>query len=114
MPKLLVIEDEQDIAALLQLHLSDLPAEVCVARDGASGLALALEGRFDAIVLDLRLPGMSGLDLCRAVRARGQYTPILMLTARSAELDRVLGLELGADDKLVCTETFWQDFLFRS
>ncbi len=97
-PRLLVIEDEQDIAALLQLHLSDLPAEVTVARDGPAGLALAQAGRFDAIVLDLRLPGLSGLDVCRALRAGGHHAPILMLTARAAELDRVLGLELGADD----------------
>ena len=97
-PRLLVIEDEQDIAALLQLHLSDLPAEVTVARVGPAGLALAQGGRFDAIVLDLRLPGLSGLDVCRALRAGGHHAPILLLTARAAELDRVLGLELGADD----------------
>ncbi len=97
-PRLLVIEDEQDIATLLELHLSDLPATVTIARDGPSGLALATEQRFDAIVLDLRLPGLSGLDLCRALRSRGHDVPILMLTARAAELDRVLGLELGADD----------------
>jgi DNA-binding response OmpR family regulator len=97
-PRLLVVEDEHDIAALLELHLADLPATVTVARDGPEGLALALEGRFDALILDLRLPGLSGLDLCRTLRARGHDLPILMLTARSAELDRVLGLELGADD----------------
>jgi DNA-binding response OmpR family regulator len=97
-PRLLVIEDEQDIAALLELHLSDLPATVTIAHDGPAGLALAIEQRFDAIVLDLRLPGLSGLDLCRTLRSRGLEVPILMLTARAAELDRVLGLELGADD----------------
>jgi DNA-binding response OmpR family regulator len=97
-PRLLVIEDEQDIASLLELHLSDLPATVTLARDGPAGLALAGAGRFDAIVLDLRLPGLSGLDLCRHLRAQGDDVPILMLTARTAELDRVLGLELGADD----------------
>lgn len=97
-PRLLAIEDEQDIAALLALHLTDLPAEVTVARDGLSGLAQAQAGHFDAIVLDLRLPGLSGLDVCRELRAGGHQTPILMLTARAAELDRVLGLELGADD----------------
>jgi DNA-binding response OmpR family regulator len=97
-PRLLVIEDEQDIASLLELHLSDLPATVTLARDGPAGLALAGPGRFDAIVLDLRLPGLSGLDLCRHLRAQGDDVPILMLTARAAELDRVLGLELGADD----------------
>lgn len=97
-PRLLVIEDEQDIASLLELHLADLPAEVTVARDGSSGLALATQQSFDALVLDLRLPGLSGLDVCRSLRAQGQSVPILMLTARTAELDRVLGLELGADD----------------
>jgi DNA-binding response OmpR family regulator len=97
-PRLLVIEDEQDIATLLELHLADLPATVTLARDGPAGLALALEDRFDAIVLDLRLPGLSGLDVCRTLRARSHDVPILMLTARAAELDRVLGLELGADD----------------
>jgi DNA-binding response OmpR family regulator len=97
-PRLLVIEDEQDIASLLEMHLTDLPAAVTVARDGPSGLTLASEQRFDALILDLRLPGLSGLDLCRALRSRGHDVPILMLTARTAELDRVLGLELGADD----------------
>jgi DNA-binding response OmpR family regulator len=97
-PRLLIVEDEHDIAALLVMHLSDLPAEVVVAPDGPRGLALALEQRFDAIVLDLRLPGLSGLDLCRELRGRDPQVPVLMLTARSTELDRVLGLELGADD----------------
>jgi DNA-binding response OmpR family regulator len=97
-PRLLVIEDEQDIAALLRLHLSDLPASVDVIADGPSGLAAALGQPFDAIVLDLRLPGLSGLDICRELRSHGRRVPVLMLTARAAELDRVLGLELGADD----------------
>jgi DNA-binding response OmpR family regulator len=97
---ILVIEDEQDIAALIALHLSDLPAEVTLAHDGLRGLELALAQSWDAIVLDLRLPGLGGLDLCREVRAQTAHVPILMLTARSSELDRVLGLELGADDYL--------------
>ena len=98
--RILVIEDEHDIAALLVLHLSDLPAQVTVAYDGREGLALALGSRWDAIVLDLRLPGLGGLDICRELRAQSAYVPILMLTARATELDRVLGLELGADDYL--------------
>lgn len=98
--RILVVEDEQDLAALLVLHLSELPAEVEVAHDGRSGLALALGERWDAIVLDLRLPQLGGLDVCREIRARSPYVPILMLTARASELDRVLGLELGADDYL--------------
>jgi len=97
---ILVVEDERDIAELVALHLSDLPAQVTLAHDGPRGLELALARRWDAIVLDLRLPGLNGLDLCRAVRAQTAHMPILMLTARGSELDRVLGLELGADDYL--------------
>ena len=97
-PRLLVVEDEADLAALLQLHLSELPAEVSVALDGEQGLALALAQDFDAVVLDLRLPRLGGLDVCRALRERDVDVPILMLTARVSEYDRVLGLEIGADD----------------
>ncbi len=98
--KILVVEDERDIAELIALHLSDLPAEVTLAHDGPSGLKLALQRNWDALVLDIRLPGLNGLDLCREVRAQQSALPILMLTARGGELDRVLGLELGADDYL--------------
>ena len=98
--RILVIEDEHDIAELIALHLTELPSEVTVASDGTGGLQLALRGSWDAIVLDIRLPGLNGLDLCREVRAQMSHIPILMLTARSGELDRVLGLELGADDYL--------------
>lgn len=98
--RILVVEDERDIAELVALHLGELPAQVTLAHDGPRGLELALSQRWDAIVLDLRLPGLNGLDLCRAVRAQTAHMPILMLTARGGELDRVLGLELGADDYL--------------
>ena len=94
---ILVIEDERDIAELIALHLADLPAQITLANDGPGGLRLALQQSWDAIVLDIRLPGLNGLDLCREVRAQTSHVPILMLTARSGELDRVLGLELGAD-----------------
>lgn len=97
-PRLLVIEDEADVATLLHLHLSELPAEVRLASDGAQGLALALSADWDLIVLDLRLPRLGGLDVCREIRANGRHLPILILTARAGELDRVHGLELGADD----------------
>ena len=97
---ILVVEDEPDIADLVALHLSDLPAQITLAADGPRGLALALQHPWDAIVLDIRLPGLNGLDLCRELRARLSHVPILMLTARTSELDRVLGLELGADDYL--------------
>jgi DNA-binding response OmpR family regulator len=102
-PRLLVVEDEADLAALLALHLRELPAEVTVLHDGRQALHAARTEPFDAMVLDLRLPGLGGLDVCRALRSEpgpGQRLPILMLTARATELDRVLGLEIGADDYL--------------
>ena len=98
--RILVVEDERDIAELIALHLSELPAQVTLASDGESGRDLAMQHHWDAIVLDIRLPGLNGLDLCRELRAKLLPVPILMLTARGAELDRVLGLELGADDYL--------------
>ena len=97
-PRLLVIEDEADVAALLKMQLTDLPAEVRLAADGEHGLALAMAEHWDLIVLDLRLPRLGGLEVCREIRASGRDVPILMLTARAGELDRVHGLELGADD----------------
>ena len=98
--KILVVEDEKDIADLLVLHLRDLGDEVVAAPDGHEGMRLACARHWDLIILDLRLPGPDGLDICRAVRHQETYTPILMLTSKSSELDRVLGLELGADDYL--------------
>ncbi|MBL8541205.1 MAG: response regulator transcription factor [Betaproteobacteria bacterium] len=96
----LVIEDQQDIAELVKLHLGDLNCDVRLAFDGIAGLAEAQSGQYDLIILDLMLPGLDGLEVCKRVRAGSRYTPILMLTSKSSELDRVLGLELGADDYL--------------
>ncbi len=96
----LVIEDNLDIAHLLQLHLKDIHCDVHHALDGTTGLQQALTRSFDLIILDLMLPGVDGLEICKHLRAQSNYTPILMLTAKSTELDRVLGLELGADDYL--------------
>jgi DNA-binding response OmpR family regulator len=98
--KILVVEDERDIAELLRLHLRDLAGDVVLAADGHAGMRAACERRWDIIILDLRLPGPDGLEICRAVRQQDIYTPILMLTSKSSELERVLGLELGADDYL--------------
>lgn len=98
--RILVIEDDRDIAHLLDLHLQDLSYEVDVAYDGAEGMARAEGEHYKLIILDLMLPSLDGLELCRRLRARSNHTPILMLTAKSSELDRVLGLELGADDYL--------------
>jgi len=97
--RILVVEDEHDIAELIALHLGDEGFDVAVAADGDSGMSRALAEHWDLVILDLRLPGPDGLAICRALRAeRENYVPILMLTSKSSELDRVLGLELGADD----------------
>ena len=97
---ILVVEDNPDIAKLVSLHLKDLGCEVALAADGLRGLAEARARRYDLIILDLMLPGMDGLELCRRLRGETDYTPILMLTAKSSEVDRVVGLEIGADDYL--------------
>lgn len=96
----LVIEDQKDIAKLIKLHIQDLSCEVHLAHDGISGLSKAEAKAYDLIVLDLMLPGIDGLEVCRRLRAKSNYVPILIVTAKAAELDRVLGLELGADDYL--------------
>ena len=98
--RILVVEDNADIAHLLALHLRDLPAEVDTVGDGLTGLHKASSESYDLIVLDLMLPELDGLELCRRLRAGGDEVMVLMLTAKTAELDRVLGLELGADDYL--------------
>ncbi len=98
--KVLVIEDHADIAEVVALHLADIDCEVRHAADGIKGLRIAESGRYDLIILDLMLPGMDGLEICRRIRATNRYVPILMLTAKSSEADRVVGLELGADDYL--------------
>ncbi len=100
MRKILVVEDNKDIANLVALHLRDFGSEVEIALDGDEGLARVMSEKFDLLVLDLMLPGVDGLEICRALRAKSDYTPILMLTAKTGELDRVLGLEMGADDYL--------------
>ncbi|WP_282608851.1 response regulator transcription factor [Pelagibius sp. Alg239-R121] len=101
MPRnILLIEDNADLAHLLPLHLVDLDCNVDSARDGAVGLQKALTGQYELIILDLLLPQINGIDLCQRVRRENITTPILMLTSKSSELDRVLGLEVGADDYL--------------
>ena len=96
----LIVEDNADIARLLQVHLKELDCATQVASTGDQALVLAGRQCFDLVVLDLMLPGLDGLEVCRQLRARPGYVPILMLTAKSSELDRVLGLEMGADDYL--------------
>ena len=96
--RILVVEDEPDIAQLIALNLRDEAFEVTIAKDGHEGMRQACARPWDMVLLDLRLPGPDGLAICRALRADQNYVPILMLTSKSSELDRVLGLELGADD----------------
>jgi DNA-binding response OmpR family regulator len=98
--RVLVIEDDPDVGRLITLQLAELDCESRLVDDGVTGLAAAEEGRWDLVILDLTLPRMDGLQICRRLRAAEVQTAILMLTAKSSELDRVLGLELGADDYL--------------
>jgi len=99
-PHILVAEDQTDIRDLLVMNLRGAGYDVAAVDDGAAALASQTEQRSDLLILDLMMPALDGLEVCKALRARGHGTPILMLTAKSTELDRVLGLELGADDYL--------------
>jgi two-component system, OmpR family, alkaline phosphatase synthesis response regulator PhoP len=99
-PSILIVEDDPDLAGLLQIHLGDLGFHTEVVRDGRRGLEQALKTSYSLVILDLMLPGLDGLEVCKRIRAENRTLPILMLTARSEELDKVLGLELGADDYL--------------
>ena len=95
--RVLVIEDDKEIISLLEIHLKDLSCEVNQAEDGEKGLKHALSHDFDLIILDISLPVMDGIEVCQKIRAK-KNTPIIMLTAKTEEIDRVLGLEVGADD----------------
>jgi DNA-binding response OmpR family regulator len=98
--KILIIEDDRDIAHLIEVHLKDAGHDVTPVHDGTRGLEKALKHSYDLIILDVMLPGMDGLEICRRLRSKSPYIPILMLTCKSSEVDRVLGLEIGADDYL--------------
>jgi len=98
--RVLIVEDDAHIADLLRLHLRDEGYAVEHAADGDTGLRLLESGGWDALVLDLMLPGVDGLEICRRARAMTRYTPIIITSARSSELHRIVGLELGADDYL--------------
>jgi DNA-binding response OmpR family regulator len=98
--KVLIVEDDRDIAKLVEMHITDLGCKCDLAHDGEVGLEKALKNPYDLIILDLMLPGLDGLEICKEIRSEKNYTPILMLTSRSEEFDKVLGLEFGADDYL--------------
>ena len=97
---ILLVEDDPDIASVVKLHLEEAHYRVTVEHNGESGLQAALSHRFELLILDLMLPGIDGLDICRRLSLETRRPHVLILSARSTELDRVLGLELGADDYL--------------
>lgn len=96
----LIVEDNPSIADLVRMQVADLGMTPVLCDRGDTGLARFREGDIDLVILDLMLPGLDGLAVCREIRAGSGYVPVLMLTAKSTELDRVLGLEMGADDYL--------------
>ena len=96
----LIVEDDPNLAQLVRIHVEDLGCNTVMADSGKAALAAWQEGGIDLVVLDLMLPDMDGLSVCREIRRSAPYVAILMLTARSSEADRVLGLDMGADDYL--------------
>lgn len=99
-PRILIVEDDAHIADLMHMHLRDEGYSISHTADGLEGIRLLTEGQWGALVLDLMLPGVDGLEICRRARAMARYTPIIITSARSSEVHRILGLELGADDYL--------------
>lgn len=100
MYKVLVVEDDPNIVDLLRIHLADLGCEVTSSGNGSDALKIARDQVFHLIVLDIMLPGINGMEICRQVRLKDRSTPIMILSAKSEEIDKVLGLETGADDYL--------------
>lgn len=98
MSKILIVEDDRDIAGLISINLNDSGFETTKVHEGKEGLMEAIGGTYDLIILDLKLPGMDGLEICKKLRLEKVNTPIIMLTSKSEEIDKVLGLEIGADD----------------
>ena len=109
---ILIIEDDAALVDLVRIHLHDLPANLTAARSGREGLDWLAQHSVDLCILDVMLPGMNGIEICRRIREQDATTPILMLTARSEEADKVIGLEAGADDYI--TKPFGvQEFMAR-
>jgi two-component system, OmpR family, alkaline phosphatase synthesis response regulator PhoP len=100
MKNILMIEDDISIVELVGIHLKDIYCELTKAHTGTAGLSLATKNKYDMIILDVMLPEMDGIEICKRLRADKIFTPILMLTARSEEIDKIIGLETGADDYL--------------
>ena len=98
MPKILIVEDEHQLARFIQLELEHEDYETAVAGDGREGLELAESGKFDLVLLDIMLPGLNGLEVLRRLRKAENNVPVIMLTARDSVMDKVSGLDMGADD----------------
>ena len=98
MEKILIVEDDPEISMLTECHFRDLGIETDAAADGPEGLEKALNNDYDLVILDVMLPNMSGTEICREIRSQDRHMPILFLTSKSEEIDKVVGLELGADD----------------
>jgi DNA-binding response OmpR family regulator len=96
--KILIIEDDKDIIDLVEIHLNDLGYQMDSAYDGEDGLEKAVSGEYALIILDIMLPKLEGFEVCKRIRESNKALPILLLTSKSEELDKILGLELGADD----------------
>ncbi|NND35127.1 MAG: response regulator transcription factor [Saprospiraceae bacterium] len=101
MKSILAIEDDPSLLELLKIHLSDINCQLDTAEDGLEGLKKILENEYDLIILDVMLPSIDGFELCKRIRSERIPTPVLMLTAKSEEIDKILGLEIGADDYVV-------------
>jgi len=98
MKNILIVEDDPDIIELVDLHLRDIYCNTTTFSNGKDGLVHALANPFDLIILDITLPGINGIEICRLLRANNILTPVMLLTARSEEIDKIIGLETGADD----------------
>jgi DNA-binding response OmpR family regulator len=98
MKKVLIVEDDPNISELIQIHLKDLEYQIQIQNNGRLGFEKANSNTFDLIILDIMLPEMDGIAICQRLRALDNYTPILMITAKSEEIDKIIGLESGADD----------------
>lgn len=101
MKSILAVEDDPTLLDLLKIHLEDINCRLDTAQDGLLGLKKILENTYDLILLDLMLPSMDGFEVCKRLRSENIGTPVLMLTAKSEEIDKILGLEIGADDYVV-------------
>lgn len=100
MKNILMVEDDVSIIELVDIHLKDIHCQTTKANNGYDGLRFASKNKYDLIILDIMLPDIDGIEICKRIRAEKNFTPILMLTARSEEIDKIIGLETGADDYL--------------